>query len=254
MLYGVEASGSSAVAAGGGYVASAVHFDGSYQGGGPTYLDCAALTTPTDNGLASFSFWQKGLMDPLNGSSNTALWVTDPNGDYAPWLNIDGNPRFGWRFLTGFDTYWEAGLPSYTTWTHMMGSVNTNLSAGNKIKVLYANDFLITPDQNVDANNAFIQAYNGLQFIFGDDSFSDGPTFDVADFWFAPGIGLHSGSTIPEATRRQFIDASGNPIDPTTWPTSAVQFYGDAASFATNHGTGGAFTLTGSLTNATTHP
>lgn len=255
MLYGVEASPSSVVAAGPGYVAGAVHFDGSIQGGGPTYLSRASLTTPADNGLCSFSIWQKGFLAPGNLNTNTVLFVTDPASNYAPYFGMDVGPdQLLWAFLAGFDTYWGTGVPSYTTWMHMLGSVNTNLSAGNKIKVLYINDFLVTPDINNDANAAYMEEFNGKPFYFGDDTFSDGPTVDVADVWFAPGVGLHSGSTIPEATRRQFIDAGGNPVDPTTWPTSAVQFYGDAASFPTNHGTGGAFTLTGSLTSAATHP
>ncbi len=256
MIYGVEAQDNigQSVPGGSGYVASAVHFDGAIQGGGPTYLDCASLTTPTDNGLCSFSLWQKGFFAPGNINSNTVMFVTDPNNDYRPYLGMDTAPRLLWSFLTGYDTYWDAGLPSYTTWMHLLGSADTNHAAGSKIKLLYANDFLLTPDSNIDTNNAFIEAYNGLEFVFGDDTFSDGPTVDIADFWFAPGVGLHSGTTIPEATRRQFINADLTPVDPIFFPTSAVLFTGNAASFPTNHGTGGAFTLTGSLSDAATHP
>jgi len=63
-----------------------------------------------------------------------------------------------------------------------------------------------------------------------------------------------------EANRRKFIDAIGKPVflgSDGSLPTGvapAMFFSGDSTAFATNRGTGGPFTLTGSLTNASTSP
>jgi hypothetical protein len=121
--------------------------------------------------------------------------------------------------------------------------------------MLYMNDALITPDFTGSDSTAFIVALNAKRFLFGDDAAGAGPSFDCADVWFGPNLKLHDGTgTIPVATRRQFISAAGKPVDPTTWPVSAVQCYGNAASFGTNHGTGGVINVIGTLTNAATHP
>ncbi len=78
---------------------------------------------------------------------------------------------------------------------------------------------------------------------------------DMADVWVAPGVSLLDGAgLIPEATRRLFISATGKPVDPSGFPASAMLFSGNAASFGTNQGTGGAFTTTGTLTNSSSSP
>jgi hypothetical protein len=80
----------------------------------------------------------------------------------------------------------------------------------------------------------------------------------MADLWIAPGISLLDGSgDIPLATRRKFIDALGKPVflgangELATGTAPAVFLSGDASTFATNLGTGGAFATTGTLTDAT---
>jgi hypothetical protein len=95
---------------------------------------------------------------------------------------------------------------------------------------------------------------NGRAFYFGDDSFSEGTIMDVADVWIAPGVSLLSGGDISVANRRKFIAANGKPVNPSNWPSSAIQWYGNKDAFPTNHGTGGASTLNGSLTNAASSP
>jgi hypothetical protein len=82
---------------------------------------------------------------------------------------------------------------------------------------------------------------------------------DLADLRIMPGVSLlDGGGDIPEATRRMFIDADGKPVDPAVVTAAlgapCILFSGDAAAFATNQGTGGAFTLTGTLTDASTSP
>jgi len=92
-------------------------------------------------------------------------------------------------------------------------------------------------------------------FIFGgEDAFGDVSKFDVAQFYMAVGSNADIDLSNP-ANVAKFI-AAGKPVDLLTSgaPTALVLFDGDASTFGTNQGTGGAFTLTGSLTNAATSP
>jgi hypothetical protein len=68
------------------------------------------------------------------------------------------------------------------------------------------------------------------------------------------GVSLPGGLTIPDATRRLFISATKKPMDPSGFPSAAMLFSGDSTTFPINQGTGGDFSLTGTLTNASTSP
>ena len=109
---------------------------------------------------------------------------------------------------------------------------------------------------------------NGVPFYIGTDTFGQGGDgsnnfvgMSMADLWIAPGVSLlDNNGYIPEATRRKFISANGKPVDlgsdcsAPTGTAPAVCFSGDATTFGTNKGTGGTFTLTGTLTDASTSP
>ena len=63
-----------------------------------------------------------------------------------------------------------------------------------------------------------------------------------------------------ESNRRKFIDASGKPVDlgsdgsTPTGTSPIVYLNGDSTNFETNQGTGGNFSVTGSLTDCSTSP
>lgn len=246
------------------YAANAVHFAGGIQDEGPTYLSCASLSA-TNNGYFSFSIWQKGLVDPLNAAPTASFFVVDPASAYFPLAYVDSytvNPGFvlgfGDESYSNYQYSYWANL-NYTNWNHYLGSADMNHAAGSRISILYINDVLVDRDTVDDIGIAFVNAVNGKRFVFGDDgSGNNGATMDVADVWIAPGVALHevdtNGPFIPEATRRLFIDAGGKPANPSGFPASAILFTGNSASFATNQGTGGSFSLTGSLTPAATSP
>jgi hypothetical protein len=256
MIGGVLTQEETATAPPAGYVANAVHIIGSAG----NYLSIAALSCGTDNGFYSFSFWANNLMSSNN---STDLFVDDAAGIYSPFHENTSTGQFEMQFNTAgsalvFNRGWKSHFPAaiYTPgiWFHYLFSAETNLASGSQIASLYVNDVLITPDFT-GPSAGFILPLNGKSFDFGDDTFASGPTIDCADVWFGPNIKLHDVTgAIPTATRRQFIDASGKPVNPASWPTSAVKFYGNASQFPTNHGTGGVFTLHGSFTNAATHP
>ncbi len=269
MIQGIVAQDTAVISAPpAGYAAHAVHFAGSHNSLGPTYLSRSSLAC-TNNGILSFSYWIKGI-DSSASTSGTALWVSDPsNYDTFHTLSLHSATQ-GWHeiALTASNTLLQVFVRfpalSGSGWHHVLGSANTNLALGSKKFAIYYDDVLQTAQQFDDADPAFVINLNALPFYFGDDNFAvDGPTMDVCDVWIAPGVSLLSGSgplrgSIDEATRRQFTDFDTGigciPIDPTTFPSSAILFTGGPSTFATNLGTGGAFTLTGSLTAASTSP
>jgi len=235
---------------GGSYHADAVHFDGS------SWLDTEALAA-TDNAFFSFSFW---INPPTEIKTNNVIWVVDPEDTYR------SADDFG-TFLNGddeavFDYYFECGLLDGSQflkvqmitnnvlvssgWVHLCGSLRTDTGTG----LLFVND--VENSQISHAGTFASCAFSGLPFYVGSDTFEgDGLLGDLADVWLAPGV-LVDFSV--EANRRIFISADGKPVNPSGFPASAVLFSGNASTFPVNQGTGGAFTLTGSLTNASTSP
>ena len=247
-----------------GYVANAVHFDGS------TTLLNDALSN-TDNGYLSMSLWFK----VSSVSTTTYNWfVSDPSNQYNNFAFIDGNRvgsglcRIGWLAgdlpFTSFSNYDTADEPNgfpgqdlVGSWHHVMFSTDIDNSQGNKPIVTYVDDVLVANTQMgtiADAGPASTLSINGLKmYLMGDGS---GNNFigDIADVWVGPGVSLLTGTDISETTRREFISSTGKPVDPSGWPASPMQFYGNSTDFPTNNGTGGSFTLTGTLTNASSSP
>jgi hypothetical protein len=113
---------------------------------------------------------------------------------------------------------------------------------------LYVNDTLISMtlttwvDQAIDYTGTSWNVYGEGRPFYGDSNFTWFDSTDNMDFSV-------------EANRRLFFDANGCPVDLGTTgeiPTgySPILFVsGDSAEFITNKGTGGGFTLTGTLTD-----
>jgi hypothetical protein len=234
------------------YHANAVHFDGA------TWLINAALAS-VDNGTLSFSVWLKSAMVP-----NGIVWIADPEVDYLSNFSVDG-PSTPDKYITSIYTAGEAqyltlildGPPA--VWTHIIGSADVR--RGTPVYVCYIADVSLgqPPIDTGGFTGSSTLPFNGLPFWVAFDSFAgDEYTGDMADLWVAPGVSLLDGSgLIPEATRRHFITAGGKPVNPTAYMGlygGAVMLSGDAATFANNQGSGGAFITTGALTNALTSP
>ena len=154
----------------------------------------------------------------------------------------------------------------------MIASVQMNHPQGSKIVQLWINDVDVIANGNMypmwDYSPAFKMKFIGEPFRFGHNAFGPPPpadggaananlNADIAEAWF--GLGQFLDLSVI-ANRRKFRDVSGNPVSlgadgslPTGTPP-AVYFSGNASSFATNRGNGGAFVLTGTLTNASTSP
>lgn len=233
-----------------GYQANAVHFDGS------TALSIASLTAPGDNtGLFTCSMWLK--VSQNNFDDGFVWWVCDPNGNYT----ILSGPEMGSnQWATGLDDLGAitSGAPlSAGTWMNLLISAQTDKAIGQKVMQIYINDALATYTPTDISAGAFLLTFNGREFWFAGDPFDQYAEGDAADIWIAPGQFIDFSV---EANRRKFISANGKPVDlgadgsTPTGTAPAVFFSGNASGFAINKGTGGDFTLTGSLTNASTSP
>lgn len=233
------------------YTPQAVHFDGL------TWLINAALAS-SDNEFISFSFWFK----PSTPAVYTTVFIVDPVNLFLTQALIDdeGNLLIG-VFKDDFSQILD--LRSTDTplavaqWYHILVAIQTSLPSK---QVIYINDAPYTIGVNGANTAAFNISSNGLPFWVGSDSYGDNLGGDVVDTWIAPGVSLlDGGADIPLATRRKFISGTGAPVylgangelptgtDPAVFLSASS---GNAASFATNRGTGGAFTTTGTLTLA----
>jgi hypothetical protein len=233
------------------YHASAVHFDGSAS------LSCSALAV-TNTGFVLTVQWFK-----RSGTGDfSVIWVADPNGTYSNYLEIDSGNNPFCQFLSvadGTNKLYTFDMPAGDTdWHCFMGA--TDLASQKMLTYIdntKVGDFRVDPADG----SPLVATLNGFKFSVGDDGFGDAYVGDFAD-WFLFVLGSSplngDGSDLPLMTRRLFVDADGKPVNPATAITAlgtpAVLFSGNAAAFATNRGTGGAFTLTGVLTNASTSP
>lgn len=240
---------------GGLYVAPAVHFDGAAWG------NIGSLAA-TDNLAFSLSTWLKPDGDAGNGFPY--LFVVDPEDTYLSngYAALDaGSYKLQFQIIGGANIYnviQNANAFSAGAWHHILLSVQGGATFEDLKVKLYIDDVEIT-DLNTflvgEAPASF--SFNGLPFWMFSDSFGSPGIFvgDAADCWVAPGVSLlDGGGDIPEATRRLFVSAEGKPVDPSGFPAGAILFSGNASTFATNQGGGGAFTLIGALTNASTSP
>jgi len=236
------------------YIAKAVHFDGS------TYLGIGSLST-SDSPVLSFSMW---LKTPVQLANNT-IFVSDADNNFTPiFVQVGGDiSSFSMQcYDPAGDGNLSASFGGFTigSWHHFLFSCDVGLAGeGNKLNKLYVDGVEATITDTANTGGAFSNPMNGLSFQVMGDPFNENMVSDAADIWIAPGQSLLVGGDIPPATIAKFILA-GKPVnlgvngEVPTGITPTVFFSGDALSFATNGGIGGAFTLTGTLTNASTSP
>lgn len=240
-----------------GYTASAVHI--------PATSD-AGLHTPALVGITSpytlFSGWWK--CDDI--SQFPYLWMSGGGGG-PPVLSIG---LLGIGYLNSSDVAFNMvgengehllldstnGLFTAGAWHHLCGYTDTDHPSGAKIIQLYYDDVAVPLGTRQDPSIAFSSisqdAPFGLPRIPGSGS---DIALDISDFQLWVGVQTDLSIT---ANRRNFISESGKPVDPLTavgaYGQQLVFFSGDSLTFPVNQGTGGVFTLTGSLSNASTSP
>lgn len=231
---------------GGDFVPTGVNFDGS------TWLVNDALTFGSDTGYLSFV----GFMKLSSESGNSTFMVVDPENTYTtnmnlslaggfsvPMWDVDDSNEFVVRKATGL---------SLDTWHSFIFCGATNFLIGQKKGKLYIDDVDLT--ELVDnAAIGFLMTFANKSMWFGNDDSGTGITMDCALARIMPGVNLFNEEwDIPIETRRLFVTADNFMVDPQVATDSlgagVVLFYGNAEEFPVNRGTGGAFTLTGTLT------
>ncbi len=258
------------IGAGGGggepYVAKAVHFDGA------TYLSTSSLTAPGDNtGYCSLVYRFK--FDFAAYDSAPPFWVEDPTGGYTSNSFLSSvNSNFGLianQFCDATDTNcWEANgngdadnshaIAIDGNWHQLAVAVKTNLDTGSKIFQSLLDGVPLTITTSERGTGPFLLTFNGLPFFAFSDGYGQCIAGDISDWWFAPGQFVDWSNPANMAKVRDPI--TGKPVnlgangELVTGIAPAIFFSGDATGFATNKGTGGAFSLTGALTNASTSP
>lgn len=234
------------------YVANGVNFDGS-----TTYLTRGgALTGAADNKTATVSVWVRAASGG-DGTNRSVFGADDGSQEFR--VQLDSNNRFivnadNSAGTEVFDARTSNGsLHSAFGWRHCICSFDLATGA----KHIYLDDvsdynqFTFTDDETVD--------WTLTSWAVGaDDSGSPGALMngDVADLW----VDNSYIDLSVAANRRKFIDGNGKPVDlgsdgsSPTGVAPLVFLSGETASWHTNKGTGGGFSETGSLTDASSGP
>jgi hypothetical protein len=143
-------------------------------------------------------------------------------------------------------------------------SWNTNFAAGTRLFQVAVDGVLQSETINTDSGVAFDTPYTSLlSWAVGASGNSTDATESVTLIYFGDmanllfWAGLYTDLTSP-ASIPLFINGLGKPVDPATaigsLGTPTCAFIGDAAAFVTNQGSGGTFTVTGTITDAGTSP
>jgi hypothetical protein len=143
-------------------------------------------------------------------------------------------------------------------WHHLLIAWDV---ASSQVHV-YVDDVRVTlPEPTIDATSTFSFQNCTTWHIGGFDASTDRFEGCLSEFYFAPGQYLDITNVLK---RRRFILASGSPADlgsdgslPTGTAPAIYQHLDDdeaVANFATNRGTGGDFTITGTLVTCSTSP
>lgn len=236
------------------YNASAVSFSAGNlaRGGG--------LTGSSDSKLWAISVWGKKNTDGVtyrvfNGNTALGGGVATVRTRFA----FDSDGRF--QFL-GFNSAGteilniltsSTALTVASSWVNILASVDMANSSNRHIYVNDVSDLATVTTYTNDTID-FTYADWGVGGQPNSSGLLDGA---MADVWFAPGVYIDFSVT---ANRRLFIDAQGRPVS--LGPTGAIPLgtpplsytRGPASLAATNFGTGGSYTVLGSLANNSPGP
>jgi hypothetical protein len=252
------------------YVAKAVHFDGQtflgrlYGGGLPSPGD--PLLPNSSTGIFAVWFYMPAL-----ATTGAQLFAQYGNAVFNGFNSKSGMQIYGGGYGdVDFETY--PGQYAFgdnnrqftpTGWHLFLASWNTNYPQYEKILPLYIDGVAPTYGDRV-ADGADTGPATQVQWSYYDGSPNDtvsiaipdistggqfpGPTLDMADLQFWDGV---SADLSDPTVVAKFI-SGGKPVNPAVaaaaFGKQTILFSGDASTFVTNQGTGGAFALTTSFT------
>lgn len=229
-----------------GYFANAVTFDGAND-----YLTRGGdLTGNADGKVGIFSCWMKA-----NGGDGTIRSIAGGAGGVPEFRHHSDNKFHLDLYTSGLSNILRMTSSAFLAgsgWKHLLAS--WDLAAG--ATHLYVNDVsdkaLVTGPTNNTIN------YTRTDHLVGArDGGSNKINADLADLYINHAAYLDLSV---EANRRKFISATGKPVylgasgQGPTGSSPLVFLSGPTASWETNRGTGGGFTESGALTDATTSP
>lgn len=247
------------------YVAKAVHFDGNtclsrlYSAKRPRMPPGDPLLPNSFTGIFSawFRFGDTGQGQLFNNNGRGG-WGSSG----TPWLGTHdigiGHELFAGRYAG----QGSAELPNMANvWHHFIASWDTNYPRGQKIFSIYVDGVNVetpTTSRTDTSDAAPVQwsYYNDAEstvFVIPADV-GTAQALDMADFQLWDGVFVDF--SVP-ANLAKFI-SGGKPVNPSIaaagFGQQTLLFSGDRKTFPVNQGTGGAFTVTGNLTDATIHP
>lgn len=252
---------------GGAYTAEAVHIDDA------TFLKIDSLTA-ADSPYLTFALFFRCTPAWINVASSFALIDFYPAGDediigFNPAVmaakfsaSFDDNPGNGQSFA-----YDATGTPTPSvfdsSWHSLVVSMDFNHDGNAKLGAAYLDRVLQAPggSSGHDDKPAFSFKFSGAPVGVPDttEDYPVLPEMDLSVYQLFVGTKIvQDDNTILTADLNNFVTVDNKPVNPATaalaYGSPTILFAGDHTGFATNQGTGGAFTLTGALTNATTSP
>ena len=220
----------------------------------------ADLTGSADGKQGTFSCWLR-----LDGGNGSALWIFDSTttvggSTYRFKVNRLSTNVFSVvaRNSAGTEILDLSTAATYTsgaTWLHLLAAWDLATPGARFIYINDAADLTVNTftDDTIDYTVAD-WGIGALPNAFGKFNGC------MAELWFTP---TYIDISV-EANRRKFINSDGKPVNlgsdgstPTGTAALVYQHLDDgeaAANFATNRGSGGAFTITGSLATGSTSP
>jgi hypothetical protein len=233
------------------YRAFGVNFDGTNdnlnRGGG--------LTGAADATSFTFSGWMRAGADGASKVIIAAPGVAGTAGRLLIQTRVANSFRVAASNSSGTTILdYESAANGVTVaagWVHCLTSARLSSTSERWI---YLNDVssigAVTTYTNTTIDFTLLDWIIGLA---GDNSAR--MNGDLADVMFWPGVYTDFSVT---ANRRLFIDAIKKPVNPAVaiaaLGTPIIQLSGPTSGWATNKGSGGGFTMTGALTDATSAP
>ncbi len=218
------------------YAAQGVNFNKSL-------LTCSSLSS-VDNSSWSFSCWYR----TTQSNNQSVYWVCNPLGGSNAFFEFNGADDTNVRVRASYTGASPGSVAvvlanSIDVWHHIFATVTTVL--------------LVWLDGVLSQSLPFsgtLRGFNSVPLLVGGNG-TLSLLGDLADLRIMPGLSLGAADLL------NFRTADGKPVAPSV----ATNIYGepavllsaspgDAASFSTNQGTGGAFTTTGTLTLSSTNP
>ncbi len=224
-----------------------VYFDGQSSA-----LTKSSLTGVSDSHFLSFSLWIEThfgspSLDVVDldtmGFTGNSVFVDPNNATFAVGI---GNGSQGISFKNDPGSHLAGN-----GFINVLCSIDTSLASPTA--QLYFGDTSVVFDIVADSG-PWLMSFAGLGFALPGDPSIDFPWFlgCIGEFWWAPGQLIDFSNPV---NRAKFHDAHGFAVslgsggELPTGTSPAVYFSGDASTFATNNGTGGAFTLLHPLAN-----